>query len=121
MNNTPNDSRAPQSVEFAPLGVGSGNKGRSIDIARFALSMWKPMALGLIGGCLMGFAAYWDLGPTYEANTQVKVSQKVLLPSVRNSQGPPSAVASAGLDSKVSIGGILGVAAAVRCTQCTAL
>ena len=41
MNNSPNDSRAVAPVEFAPLGVGSGHKGRSIDIARFALSMWK--------------------------------------------------------------------------------
>ncbi|HVJ85512.1 MAG TPA: polysaccharide biosynthesis tyrosine autokinase [Caulifigura sp.] len=39
------------------------------------------MALGLIAGCLMGLAAYWHLGPTFEANTQVKVSQKAALPS----------------------------------------
>jgi len=68
-------------VEFAPLGVVNGNKGRSIDIARFALSLWKPMILGLVAGCGMGLAAYSYLGPTFEANTQVKVSQKASLPS----------------------------------------
>lgn len=83
MNNTPNNSRPVEPVEFAPLGVTNGHKGRSIDIARFALSMWKPMALGLIGGCLLGFGAYWYLGPTYEANTQVKVSQKAALPETQ--------------------------------------
>ncbi len=80
MNTSANSVRPSEPIEFAPLGVTSGNKGRSIDIARFALSLWKPMALGLVGGCLMGFAAYWYLGPTYEANTQVKVSQKASLP-----------------------------------------
>ncbi len=76
----PRPSPSEQVVEFAPLGVTSGAKGRSIDIARFALSMWKPMTLGLIGGCLMGLAAYSYLGPTFEANTQVKVSQKAAMP-----------------------------------------
>ncbi len=80
MNTPPNNSRPAEAVEFAPLGVVSGNKGRSIDIARFALSLWKPMALGLVGGCLLGMAAYWYLGPTFEANTQIKVSQKASLP-----------------------------------------
>jgi len=75
-----NQPRAAESVEFAPLGVTNGSKGRSIDIARFALSLWKPMAAGLVGGCLMGLAAYWYLGPTFEANTQIKVSQKAALP-----------------------------------------
>ena len=67
MNTTPNNARPAEPVEFAPLGVVSGNKGRSIDIARFALSLWKPMALGLIGGCLMGSGATGISGPTYEA------------------------------------------------------
>ncbi len=81
MNTPSNSARPSEHVEFAPLGLVNGNKGRSIDIARFALALWKPMALGLIGGCLLGMAAYWYLGPTFEANTQVKVSQKAALPS----------------------------------------
>jgi capsular exopolysaccharide synthesis family protein len=49
-------------------------------LARFALSLWKPMAIGLAAGCLLGIAAYLYLGPTYEAHTQIKVSKKASLP-----------------------------------------
>lgn len=79
MNTSPKNSPAADKVEFAPLGLTNGNKGKSIDIARFALALWKPMALGLIGGCLLGLAAYWYLGPTYDANTQIKVSKKATI------------------------------------------
>ena len=63
-------------VDFAPLGHHTTQDGRSIDIVRFAISIWKYLALGLIAGCLLGIAAYIVLGPTYLASTQVMVSKK---------------------------------------------
>lgn len=63
-------------VDFAPLGFRKSQEGRSIDIVRFAISMWKYLALGLIAGCCLGVLAYLYLGPVYVAHTQVMVSKK---------------------------------------------
>lgn len=71
---------AGESVEFAPLGVNRGVAAPTIDLARFALSLWKPMAIGLAAGSVLGVLAYMYLGPVYEANTQIKVSKKASLP-----------------------------------------
>jgi capsular exopolysaccharide synthesis family protein len=43
---------------------------------RFTLSIWKPLAIGLGGGLLMGFLAYTYLGPSYDASTRILVSEK---------------------------------------------
>ena len=68
-------------IDFAPLGFrgtpGSHvPEGRSIDIVRFAISIWKYLALGLIAGCTVGVLAYLYMGPVYVAETQVMVSRK---------------------------------------------
>lgn len=63
-------------VDFAPLGFRKSQEGRSIDIVRFAISMWKYLVLGLIAGCGLGVLAYLYLGPVYVAHTQVMVSKK---------------------------------------------
>ncbi|MBX3441792.1 MAG: polysaccharide biosynthesis tyrosine autokinase [Planctomyces sp.] len=67
-------------VEFAPLGIGRPASERSIDLARFAIALWKPMAVGLAGGVVLGVLAYLWLGPVYDASTQIKVSKKASLP-----------------------------------------
>ncbi len=73
---------APDShIDFAPLGYrgSSGShapEGRSIDIVRFAISIWKFLVLGLIAGCTLGVLAYLYMGPVYVAETQVMVSRK---------------------------------------------
>lgn len=77
--NSPN-ARADADIEFAPLGYHSDQPGRSIDIIRFALSIWKPVVGGLVGGLLLGILAYQYLGPAYEANTRVLVSKKASVP-----------------------------------------
>ena len=77
-------SRLPISepkIDFAPLGYrgsqeGHTQEGRSIDIVRFAISIWKWLALGLIVGCGLGCLAYLYTGPVYVAETQVMVSKK---------------------------------------------
>ena len=67
---------AKPEVDFAPLGFQRSNEGRSIDIVRFAMSIWKSLAIGLIAGCVLGVLAYLYLGPTYVAGTQIMVSKK---------------------------------------------
>ncbi len=63
-------------VDFAPLGFKKSDEGRSIDIVRFALSIWKSLAMGLIAGCILGTLAYQYTGPTYVAETTIMVSKK---------------------------------------------
>ena len=73
---------APEpNIDFSPLGFrgtsgGHVPEGRSIDIVRFAISIWKYLALGLILGCVFGVLAYLYMGPVYVAETQVMVSKK---------------------------------------------
>ncbi len=72
-------------VDFSPFGFNSSSPsqatfGKSIDIVKFVLSIWKPLALGLILGTMVGIGVYLMLGPVYEANTQVLVSQKARVP-----------------------------------------
>lgn len=64
------------SIDFAPLGFQKSNDGRSIDIVRFAMSIWKSLAIGLMAGCGLGVLAYLYSGPTYVAETQIMVSKK---------------------------------------------
>ncbi len=63
-------------VDFSPLGYRKSTEGRSIDIVRFAISIWKYLALGLFIGCTLGGLAYLYTGPVYVAQTQVMVSKK---------------------------------------------
>ena len=63
-------------VDFAPLGFRKSHEGRSIDIVRFAISVWKYLVLGLVLGCALGVLAYLYMGPVYVAQTQVMVSKK---------------------------------------------
>lgn len=72
--------------DFAPFGfhMGSSNgeaQGPSIDIARFLLRLWKPMAMGLLLGVAVGVGLYLFLGPVYSATTQVLVSKKASVPA----------------------------------------
>lgn len=68
--------------DFAPFGFhGNGSKGRSIDIVKFVLSRWKPLAMGLFLGLLCGIGVYLFLGPVYSASTQVLVSKKATVPT----------------------------------------
>ncbi len=72
----------PQNVEFAPLGILSPNGGgKTIDIVKFTLSIWKPLVVGLALGIGAGIAAYLYLGPTYQAMTRVEVAQKSAIPT----------------------------------------
>ncbi|MBL8850116.1 MAG: polysaccharide biosynthesis tyrosine autokinase [Planctomycetaceae bacterium] len=66
----------PPDIDFAPLGVSGGRGAKTIDILQFALSTWKLLAGGLAGGLLLGWLAYQYLGPTYQADTRVEVTQK---------------------------------------------
>jgi len=68
--------------DFAPFGFhGQGSSGRSIDIIKFVLSRWKPLAMGLCLGLLAGVGVYLMLGPVYSASTQVLVSKKATVPT----------------------------------------
>lgn len=76
-----NPEKQSQPVEFAPLGILSpAGGGKTIDIVKFTLAIWKPLVLGLAVGIGAGYAAYLYLGPTYQALTRVEVSQKSALP-----------------------------------------
>lgn len=72
--------RAEHDVDFAPLGHHSSEPGRSIDIIKFAVSIWKMVVLGLVAGLGLGVLTYLYLGPAYEANTRVLVSKKASVP-----------------------------------------
>jgi capsular exopolysaccharide synthesis family protein len=75
----------PADLDFAPLGhIAPSAGGRTIDIVRFTLSIWKPLALGLGGGVLLGLAAYLVLGPSYDASTRILVSEKSSVSSQNN-------------------------------------
>ncbi|QDU38388.1 Tyrosine-protein kinase YwqD [Maioricimonas rarisocia] len=63
-------------IEFAPLGHASSSPGKSIDIINFTLSIWKPLALGIVAGGILGVLMYLRMGPVYEANTRILVSQR---------------------------------------------
>ncbi|MFV0446494.1 MAG: polysaccharide biosynthesis tyrosine autokinase [Planctomycetaceae bacterium] len=77
---------APQDVDFAPLGHITPTSGaRTIDIVKFTLSIWKPLAIGLGVGLLLGFLAYVYKGPSYEASTRILVSSKSSATSKPNS------------------------------------
>ncbi|MFO1005904.1 MAG: polysaccharide biosynthesis tyrosine autokinase [Planctomycetaceae bacterium] len=67
---------AEPDVDFAPLGYHKSQEGRSIDIVRFAISIWKYLVGGLVLGCGMGALAYLYMGPVYVAGTKITVSKK---------------------------------------------
>ncbi|MCA9053307.1 MAG: polysaccharide biosynthesis tyrosine autokinase [Planctomycetaceae bacterium] len=75
---TPGSTTPPPSdIDFAPLGHIAPNTGaRTIDIVQFAVSIWKPLVIGMGGGLLLGLLAYLYLGPSYEASTRILVSEK---------------------------------------------
>ncbi|AMV17718.1 polysaccharide biosynthesis tyrosine autokinase [Planctomyces sp. SH-PL14] len=68
-------------LAFAPPGLqASSLPGRSIDLVRFVLSIWKWLALGLFAGLTLGVVSYLIMGPVYRASTRVQVSKKASLP-----------------------------------------
>jgi len=67
---------AEPELDFAPLGFRKSEEGRSIDIVRFAISIWKYLILGLVLGCGLGVLAYWFMGPVYVAGAKITVSKK---------------------------------------------
>ena len=70
------------SLDFAPLGHLAPDTGRrTIDVLQFAFSIWRPLAIGLGSGILLGILAYLYLGPAYQADTRILVSEKSGLPS----------------------------------------
>ncbi len=62
--------------DFGPPGTIPPSSGRTIDIVQFALSIWKPLAIGLGAGLLLGILAYLYVGPAYEAQTRILVRAK---------------------------------------------
>lgn len=66
---------APDS-DYGLPGTTPSSPGRTIDIVQFAVSIWKPLAIGLGAGLLLGILAYLYLGPTYEAQTRILVRAK---------------------------------------------
>lgn len=79
---TPSESHPDSSpeFEFSPFGFHKGAAGRQIDLIKFVIATWKPLALGGALGLLGGVALYLILGPVYAASTQVLVSQKAQAP-----------------------------------------
>ena len=65
--------------DFAPLAMTSSS-GKTIDIVRFVLSIWKPLIMGGMIGTILGVLAYLYMGPVYSASTQVLVSKKASVP-----------------------------------------
>ncbi|SFI26406.1 polysaccharide biosynthesis tyrosine autokinase [Planctomicrobium piriforme] len=72
---------AAAEFDFAPFGFHKATAGRSIDIVSFVLSLWKPMAIGLFLGLLVGVGLYLMMGPVYSATTSVLVSKKASVPA----------------------------------------
>ncbi len=76
MSSAPQPRTTPE-LDFAPLGhLAANTGGRTIDIVQFTLALWKPLAVGFGGGVLLGLLAYLYLGPTYQADTRILVSEK---------------------------------------------
>ncbi len=67
--------------DFTPFNVTQSASGRSVDLVRFLLGAWKPLAIGLSLGLLAGIGLYLYLGPVYSASTQVLVSKKASVPA----------------------------------------
>ena len=73
--------------DFAPFGMLSGREsssslgGRTINIGRFLMSIWKPLAIGGMLGLIVGMGVYTMLGPVYTASTQILVSKKARVPT----------------------------------------
>lgn len=72
---TPSQRTDPE-FDFAPFAIHKPATGRTIDIVKFVLGVWKPVAVGLLLGLLVGIGVYVYLGPVYSASTQVLVSRK---------------------------------------------
>ncbi len=72
---------APQhNVDFAPLGYRQPDEGKSIDILKFTMSIRNMLIAGLAVGLLVGVGVYMCLGPAYQADTRIEVSQKSAIP-----------------------------------------
>ncbi|MCA9081141.1 MAG: polysaccharide biosynthesis tyrosine autokinase [Planctomycetaceae bacterium] len=73
--------------DFAPFGYhrsgasSSAMGGRTINIGRFLMSIWKPLAYGGMLGLIIGMLVYSMMGPVYTASTQVLVSKKASVPT----------------------------------------
>lgn len=82
MSQRPATPASDPNADFAPLGFhkAAGGGGRSIDIVRFVLSIWKRLAVGMAAGLALGVLVYLYKGPVYRASTRVQVSKKASLP-----------------------------------------
>ena len=56
---------------------------KSIDVISLIMSIRRPLIIGLLIGLVLGILAYMKLGPVYQADTQVLVSQKSQAPGDR--------------------------------------
>ncbi|WP_437205257.1 polysaccharide biosynthesis tyrosine autokinase [Planctomicrobium sp. SH664] len=76
------ENHPPREAEFdfTPLGGNPAAAGIPIDIVRFVLSIWRPLAIGLCLGLLAGVGVYKYLGPVYSASTRVLVSKRASVP-----------------------------------------
>lgn len=81
MSAPPKPSAPAAEFDFAPFAFNKPLAGRSVDLTRFLLGVWKPLAMGLMLGLLAGVALYLYLGPVYSASTQVLVSKKASVPA----------------------------------------
>ncbi len=81
MSATPKPSVPEAEFDFAPFSFNKPSTGPSVDIVRFLLGVWKPLACGLFLGLLVGISMYLYFGPVYSASTQVLVSKKASMPA----------------------------------------
>lgn len=82
MTTADNNNDTGAEFDFAPFGFHAGKtSGPSIDIVKFVITRWKPLAMGLFFGLLVGVGLYLLLGPVYSASTQVLVSKKATVPT----------------------------------------
>lgn len=68
-------------VDFAPLGYHQSDEGKSIDILKFTMSIRNMLIGGLAIGLILGVGVYMYLGPAYQADTRIEVSQKSAIPT----------------------------------------
>lgn len=69
----------------APLGQLGRHSGQPIDVVSIACSKWRPLTVGLLAGVLFGLCVYSYLGPYYQTDARIMVSQRSTLPTDEHS------------------------------------